>query len=183
MANFQRTVQDTPPAIAHATLQWQQRVTKNLAQQGFAQHYARVDADFPLEKRYADAVDQSIDFTPVTTGAESIARANLLKSIITKHLADGTYAHSAADATSAAISAADATDTATCTTLLLEVKITINAHLQFATPHSRLPASILLVTTVPADEATNITAVNEILILYRRHFYSAAEELVLGTAG
>lgn len=184
MPNFTRVVQNTPPAVAQATLKAHQQLVEGLGISGGAlMHWARVDSTFASDKRNVGSVDQSIDFTPVgLDSAACIARTNAIKRVLVLHLADGTYAHSTADTVSAPITAADATDDATCSTLLVELTTTINTHLGLAGVHRGLPQVVAQVTTVAVDLATNIQCINEILALYKRHFYAAAEQLVLGAS-
>ncbi len=183
MANFTRTVQNTPPAKADAALRAYQILILNLGFSGGAiMHYALVDTAFSLDAHHPGSVDQSLNWATVATdSASSIAAANKLTTVLKAHLADGSYSHSEADTDSVAITAPVATDDASCTTLLLQVKATLNAHIFDAAPHRALPPVIEAVFSVPSDLASNIVCVTECLLVYKQHFYAAAETLILGT--
>lgn len=165
----------TPPRRAEVSFNLLDKMVERWGRMGLCMHGAEVDAEYAGLKSVTQQTLES--YATVATDAAAQARANLLRAAVIAHMADGTWAHSAADATSAAITAPVCTDVATCTTLLLQVKATINAHVAFLTPHRGLPSFVDAATIVPADAATNITSVNELSIIWMRHVSSAAPDL------
>ena len=175
-----RIVRKTPPDEALKIALEHQALVVNMQNSGLALHFVRSDGAYAAANASGGATDQSVPFTTIAAldNATCQSVSNLLRTALINHLADGSFAHLAADGASPAITAPACTDVASCTTLLLQLKATLNAHLILQAPHNLLPASIPLATIVPADAATNITSTNELLLLYQRHFYSAATPIV-----
>lgn len=174
------TVPRTAPNAAYIGLACLAKLTRNLKSGGHALHNAVVDEAFSLQPRTTDALIQvPADLTPVTTEAQAIVRANALKVHLLRHFNDGTYAHKAADATAAAIvTAPDATDSATLSTLLEQLRSAMNTHQGTAAPHNRI-ILVPQITTAAVDAATNVTVTNLLMLHIEHHFFSAAEELIL----
>lgn len=185
---FQRNVQNTAPALAAALAEQYKKNATNAQKSGGlgVMHYARVDASFARDKSTPGATSHEIDFTPVAAlnNAGCQARANLLRAALLAHLADGSYAHSGADSTSSALVTAPAcSDVASCSTLLADLQAAFNSHKGILAVHSSLAVTNPATTITANDAASNITALNELLLLYQRHFYAAREQIRIGAAG
>jgi hypothetical protein len=171
----QRTVFKTPPAEAAAAVSLLDALSDSFAAMGFFMHSVHVDDAFAALK---SITSHDVTFTAITTGAQSIARANAIKAAFNAHAAEATYTHEAADSTNAPSVVVDATDTATCSTLLADLKTKMNAHVIRAAAHRGVPGWVDAVTATPADEASNIATVNEMLSVWKRHVYSAFPDIL-----
>ncbi len=181
MSNFIERVPRTSTAQAEAGARFANQLARNLKHAGLAMHNAVVDEVFAARPGFDDAVQQiPADelFVPVVTHAEAIARGNALKSYLLAHFNDGTYAHKAADATSAALITigTDATDQATLSAKLEEYRAALNAHMARTASHNRMLFQPSIVTAA-VDEPTNITVTNALLLHIESHYYSAASSL------
>ncbi len=177
---YEVKVPRTTPNAAYYGLKALAKQVRNLKSSGHAMHNAVVDKDFTLQPLTDDALQQiPDDLTPVTTEAQAIVRANLLKVHILRHLNDATYAHKAADGTSAAlITAPDATNSGTLSTLLEQLRAAMNAHQGYVASHNRFIV-MPQITTAAVDAGTNVTVTNLLQLHIEHHFYSAAETLIL----
>jgi len=175
---FRRQVPRAEAAASYFVLTSFQQLVENMKKNGSAMHNATVTKKFCREPRTKDAVQQAPDdslLTPIVTEAEAIVRINALRPYLMAHFADGKYAHLVADAASAAmVTAPDATDSASLTTLLVQLRLALNNHYQAVDSHNRMFQQISI-ATVPSDAATNIQVTNTILLLHATHLYSAAE--------
>lgn len=169
-----RVIPKTPVSNADQAIGILDQLSDRLAATGWAMHYEHVDADFAAQH---NITSHDVSYVAVSTDADCQARANALKVAFNAHAAEATYTHDAADATNAPSAVVDCTDVATCTTLLLDLKLKINAHVIFATPHRGLPGWADQATIVPADSATNITSCNELLKIWRRHVNQALPDI------
>ncbi len=107
MPPFVHKVPATPKFLGEAILRGFNVTSAALKAAGLGNHNAYVDAEF---RRDHVADQQALDlnalgFSTVTTAEQARLTANALRSLIPAHLADGIYAHLAADSTSAAITA------------------------------------------------------------------------------
>jgi len=164
------TVRKTPPQRAEQAIFWLKHLSENGAATGLFMHGDRVDSE---RAAFLGVTAHTLDFTDVSTDAGAQARANLLKAALNAHLADGTWAHASADTVSGPVATADATDSATGSTLLVALKNAINTHVLRSTEHRGLPAVAEQAVITAVDAATNVTSCNELLAIYKRHIYSS----------
>lgn len=172
---FKQTILGTPVIQAAAAVRLYKDLADNMKRAGNALHNVVVDTQFTYDPRYTDAVNQvPADFVPAITHAEAITKGNALRPFILAHFGDGTYAHEAADTGNAAlITAPDATDIPTLSTLLGQYRTAFNQHAANDAVHNRIILTPAIMT-VPVDEPTNIAVLNAILRNYEGHIRSAA---------
>ncbi|HYE97667.1 MAG TPA: hypothetical protein VEJ18_02100 [Planctomycetota bacterium] len=168
-------VSRTPPKRAETSFDLLDKLVERFGRMGLLMHGAEVDALYAGLKGITQQTLES--YADVADDAACIARANLLRAAAIAHLADGTYAHNQADSTSAAITAPAATNVATASTLIAQLKTTINAHIARKPEHRSVPAYVEAATGNPIDAASNISTLNELLAIWRRHVSSAAPDL------
>jgi hypothetical protein len=173
-------VKRTPPFLAAAFGKYYAQLVANLKHAGSALHNAVVDSDFVGQPETNDAsVQVPPDLSPVVDHPAAIVRANALRPFILAHFRDGTYAHSAADSSNAAvITAADATDITSLSALLVQYRTALNSHFGWTVGHNRITL-VPAISTVPVDSATNIQVVNTINLLLESHLYSAATSIAV----
>ena len=169
-----RVVRKTPPSNADDAVDILDIFSDRFAAMGFFMHHDHIDA---VQASKYTITSHDVTFTAVSTDAGAIARANALKVAFNAHAAEANYTHEAADATNAPSATADCTDVATCTTLLLDLKAKINAHVIFATPHRGLPGWSDQAAITPSDAASNITSCNELLKIWKRHVNAAFPDI------
>lgn len=172
----------TPPGRAKFLGRNWNQLVRNLKNSGRALHNCVVNAEFAAQPETRDAQIQVKDelLVPLSGSAteqEVWDRVNLLWGVLYFHLADGTYAHRAADS-SAAVSLTEpaATSTGTATNRLLKMKSVMNSHKQLEDSHNDLGDVIGLMAETPSNAATNLTTCNEFIRHFKRHLYSAAVE-------
>ncbi len=169
----------TPPGRAKFLYTHWNKLGASLKLQGVAVHNAVVDLDFTFQPTTTDA-EQQVDTALLeqldggATEAEVWARANALHPLMLNHYNDANYAHTYADATAAGLMvSAAATSTGTCTTRLLEMKAAHNGHALNEVGHNELGPVQLTVSITPTNAATNLTMLNELIRLLKRHLLSA----------
>ncbi len=172
---------NTPPVLAATAVRLLKDIADNMKRNGQALHDVVVDLEFTFSNpRFGDAVNQvPSDFVAATTHAEAITKANALRPYILAHFGDGTYAHKVADASNAAlITAPDATDVPTLSTLLDQYRTALNQHFANDAAHNRIILTTAIMT-VPVDSVTNIAVLNAILRNYEGHVRSSATSLTI----